>query len=154
MGSETPPGTDYKGPCGIARESTWLTNEDIPHDRDTIVTIEKIRKRTNVKFQEGREKKVTISARFVGKERELLLNATHRATLAALTRSKECGPWWGLTIALFVEQGVRRPDGTVGPAVRIRAKRIDPKPATSGQELTAPSVDEAFEAEAKRAEGM
>lgn len=123
--SDMPSGDIYKGPSGIARESTWLTNEDLPHDRDTVVTIESVTLRRNVTFQGGRNKGIALSLRFAGKARELLLNATHRKTLAALFESNECGAWFGKRVALFVEQDIRRPDGTRGPAVRIRAKRIE-----------------------------
>jgi len=35
------------------------------------------------------------------------------------------GDWFGRQVALFVEQDVRRPDGTRGPAVRIRPRRFE-----------------------------
>jgi len=119
-----PKGQDYKGPSGIARDSNWLTNEDIPHEHDTPVTIESVILRRNVKFQGGRTKAVSLALKFVGKTRELALNATNRKMLAALFGTNTEG-WFGKRVALFVEQDVRRPDGTTGPAVRIRAKRID-----------------------------
>jgi hypothetical protein len=123
---DVPQGTPYKGPSGIARESTWLTNEDLPHDRDTPVQIEAVLRRNNLTMEGGREKKVALSLRFVGRQRELLLNATNRKMLTALFDSTDTGKWFGQWVALFVEQGVRKPDGTKGPAVRIRAKRIQP----------------------------
>lgn len=123
--ADVPAGQDYKGPSGIARDSNWLTNEDIPHDRDTVVTIESVVLRRNLKMQGGRPKDVALSLKFVGKGRELMLNATNRKTLAALFNSNECAQWYQRKIALYVEQDVRRPDGTRGPAVRIRAKRIE-----------------------------
>lgn len=124
--SDVPGGMEYRGPSGIARESTWLTNEDIPHDRDTEVTIESVTLRRDLQMQGGRPKKVALSLKFVGKQRELMLNATNRKTLAALAKTNECAAWFGMRVALFVEQDVRRPDGTRGPAVRIRAKRLAP----------------------------
>ncbi|MEY4783695.1 MAG: hypothetical protein RIR41_1630 [Pseudomonadota bacterium] len=123
--SDIPVGELYRGPSGIARESTWLTSEDLQHDRDGIVTIEAVVRRDNLTMQGGRTKKVGLSLRFVGKQRELLLNATNRKTLAVMFGTNECAQWFGKRIALFVEQNVRRPDGTYGPAVRIRAKRIE-----------------------------
>lgn len=123
--TEVPPGDIYRGPSGIARESQWLSNEDIPHDRDSVVTIEAVVRRDNLTMQGGRTKKVGLSLRFVGKSRELLLNATNRKTLAIMFGTNECAQWFGKRVALFVEQNVRRPDGTFGPAVRIRAKRIE-----------------------------
>lgn len=120
--SEVPPGVPYNGPSGIARNSIWLTNEDLPHDRDTQVEIEAVVRRDNVSFQMGRKEPVVLSLRFVAKKRELALNATNRKRLQMLTGSSKCGDWVGARIILFVEQGVRRPDGTTGPAVRIRPK--------------------------------
>lgn len=143
MSSDIPRGEVYKGPPGIARDSLWLTNEDIPHDRDTVVTIESILLRRKLTFQGGRDKAVGLSAKFVGKQRELLLNATNRKTLAALY-GPNTGDWFGRQVALYVEQDVRRPDGSRGPAVRIRAKRFElpaggatepaPSPREPGQE--------------------
>lgn len=124
-------GKEYSGPSGVARESNWLTNEDLPHDKDTPVTIEKVMLYKNVKFQGGRMKDHVIALRFVKAKRELALNATNRKTLATLFGSNNCGDWYGKRILLFVEQDVRRPDGSRGPAVRIRARRIEqPHPDT------------------------
>ncbi len=132
--SDVPKGEPYKGPSGIARESTWLTNEDIPHDRDTVVEIEQVTIRRNLKMQGGREKAVGLSLKFKGKGRELLLNATNRTVLARICGTNDTAAWYGQRIALYVEQDVRRPDGTKGPAVRIRAKRLE-------QPAAVPAVD-------------
>jgi hypothetical protein len=137
---DVPPGADYRGPSGIARESNWLTNEDVPHDKDTVVTIESVTLRRNLKMQGGRPKNVALSLKFVGKNRELMLNATNRKTLAALFQTNECGAWFGKRIALYVEQDVRRPDGTKGPAVRIRAKRIEQAAPPSEANNSAPDA--------------
>lgn len=156
--SDLPPGQEYKGPSGIARESTWLTNEDIPHDKDTIVKIAAVVMRRNVTMQGGRPKAVALSLRFVGKQRELMLNATNRKTLAAICESNECAMWFGKRIALFVEQDVRRPDGSRGPAVRIRAKRLpdDEQPAkVAPKDGDAPAdpIDAEFHRHVERMEG-
>jgi len=111
------------------RESVWLTNEDIPHDRDVIVTIEKVHERRNVVFQGGRKVPRCFSLKFVGKDRELKVNAGHRKILNELTGKGDAGAWKGLGVYLWVEQNVRRGDGTSGPAVRIRAKRPPVKDA-------------------------
>lgn len=136
---DVPQGTPYKGPSGIARESTWLTNEDLPHDRDTPVQIDAVLRRNNLTMEGGREKKVALSLRFVGRQRELLLNATNRKMLTALFNSTDTGTWFGQWVALFVEQDVRKPDGTRGPAVRIRAKRI--QPPTKGAKSATPEPE-------------
>jgi len=137
--SDVPAGSIYKGPSGIARESTWLTSEDLPHDRDTPVQIDAVVRRDNLTMEKGRAKPVALSLRFVGRKRELLLNATNRKTLAALFGTNECAAWFGKWVALFVEQDIRKPDGTRGPAVRIRAKRINPPTAPTAAQAEAPS---------------
>jgi len=135
---DMPEGEFYKGPCGIARDSIWLTNEDIPHDKDVGVVIESVVMRKNLTMQGGRPKPIGLSLRFVKRERELLLNATNRKTLAILY-GNACEGWFGKPILLYVEQDVRRPDGTKGPAVRIRAKR--PERASKGDAPVGISAD-------------
>lgn len=134
-----PPATPYTGPTGVMRDSVWLTNEDLPHDRDVIAKIETVNERHGVTFQGGRKMDRVFSLKFEGKERELRVNATHRKVLNALTGKATAGAWVGMRIYLFVEQGIRRPDGSVGPAVRIRAKR-PPKDGAPAAATTA--VDE------------
>ena len=139
MYDDLPKGQEYKGPSGIARESCWLTNEDIPHDRDVTVTIESVVLRRGVKFQGGRTKDVSLSLKFVGKQRELALNATNRKVLAALY-GPNTGDWFSRKVALYVEQDVRRPDGTTGPAVRIRPKRFETPVGATAAPAAAPSA--------------
>lgn len=133
---ETPAGKVYKGPSGIARDSVWLTSEDLPAGQEVVVEIESVMVRRNVKFQGGRQKPTVLSLKFRGKERELGLNATNRKTLSMLFGSSECSAWFGKRVALYVETGVRRPDGTVGPAVRIRAKRLEQAPTVDNPMTT------------------
>jgi hypothetical protein len=137
--SDVPAGEVYRGPPGIARDSVWLTNEDIPHDRDTVVTIESIVLHKKLTFQGGRDKNNGLSATFIGKARRLLLNATNRKILAALYGAT-AGDWFGKQVALYVEQDVRRPDGTRGPAVRIRPKRFDVPAGKTAAPKSAPVV--------------
>ena len=118
-------GIDYTGPSGIARDSQWLTNEDIPHDKDTIVEIERVILHQSLTLQGGRQESNKLALQFVGKKRQLLLNATNRKTMNLLFNTNKTGEWWGKRIMLGVEQNVRRPDGSKGPAVRIRAKRVE-----------------------------
>lgn len=136
----------YRGPCGIARESLWLTQEDLPHDKDTVVTIEAIHRRNNVEFT-NETKKVAVSAKFKGAARELLLNATHRNVLTKLSGSASCGSWFGMTIALFVDPDAKLFGGKTGPAVRIRAKRLPQAPGSTNaaKATTTPPPDEIVE---------
>lgn len=127
---ETPPGVPYEGPSGLARDSVWLTQEDVPHDKETVLLIEAVTRRDNVKFQGGRAKAIMLALRFAGFKRELGLNATNRKTLNALF-GPLCKNWVGKRVALFVQQDVSTPDGPK-PAVRIRARHIE-GPSKSAQ---------------------
>ena len=133
---------EYKGSTGAMRDSLWLTNEDIPHDAETIVTIEKVNLRRAYKFRGSKAEKDTFSLVFKGKKRELRVNAAIRKTLNALSGGTTADKWYGMTVALFVQQDVGRPDGTIGPAVRIRAKRVQPpQKATGSTQATTTSQD-------------
>ena len=141
---DTPAGDAYRGPCGIARDSTWLTSEDLPADRDVTVTVDCVVIRRKLTMQGGREKPIGLSLRFVKRERELLLNATNRKALSALYGS-DTAAWFGRPVILYVEQDVRRPDGTHGPAVRIRCNDEARKlaKASKAQPVTVPPAREA-----------
>lgn len=121
------PGEVYRGPCGILKESNWLSADVIAHDRDTIVTIEAVVRRKTVKFR-NEEKRNYGSLRFVGATRELGLNSTHIRVLSALF-GPDTGAWFGKTIALYVDPNVSA-FGKIVPAVRIRARVPDAKAIT------------------------
>lgn len=140
---ETPLANRWDGPAGIARDSVWLTQEDIPHDRDTVLTIEQVNRRDNVKFQSGKPKPVMLSLQFRGVKRELGLNATNRKLLSKLYGSK-CANWVGKRVALFV-QTVSSPQGEV-PAVRIRAKELPQEAAVDNPITTSSAAKEVADA--------
>lgn len=117
-------GEVYKGPCGILKDSNWLTAESLPTDKDTIVQIKDVVRRKTVTFK-NETKTGYGSLRFVGRDKELGLNATHLRVLSALF-GKNCADWFGQWIALYVDPQVSA-FGQIVSAVRIRAKRVDPK---------------------------
>ena len=117
-----PDPSPYKGLYGIARESLWLSNADIPHDADTLVTIEQVNRRNNARLG-GTVKKVVLSLKFVNRNRELVITPTIYSVLSSLF-GLPLDKWWGKRIYLFVEQDVKLPKGKKGPAVRIRAQRV------------------------------
>src|SRR5688572_10374108 len=125
-------GEIYRGPCGILRDSQWLSAETLPTDRDTIVQIEAVIRRREVKFK-SEVKRGYGSLRFVGREKELGLNSTHIKVLKALF-GQMTDKWEKMWIALYVDPDVSA-FGQIVSAVRIRAKRIDP-PAKSGARPT------------------
>ena len=124
-------GDIYEGPVGLLKDSSWLTAESLPPDRDTYVQIETVRIRKDVEFR-NETKRVYGSLVFVGKDRELGLNSTNIAVLAALYGPVAKG-WFKRWIALYVDPDVKAFGKTVS-AVRIRPKRLDgpPKSATTG----------------------
>lgn len=123
MGEKLEAGEVYRGPCGVLRDSQWLSAETIPADRDTVVQIQNVIRRKSVKFA-NETKKGYGSLRFVGAERELGLNATHLKVLKALF-GPNTGDWEKKWIALYVDPDVSA-FGQIVSAVRIRAKRVDP----------------------------
>lgn len=122
MGEKLEAGEVYVGPAGVLKDSNWLTAESLPADRDTPVQIEAVVRRREVKFK-NETKKGYGSLRFVGKEKELGLNATHLHVLCALFGSNT-GDWRGKWIALYVDPEVSAFGRTVA-AVRIRPRKIE-----------------------------
>ena len=116
-------GEAYRGPCGILKDSQWLSAETIPADRDTILQIEKVVRRKSVKFK-NETKSGYGSLKFVGRERELGLNSTNIRILAALF-GPDTSKWYGQHIALYVDPAVSA-FGQIVSAVRIRAKKVEP----------------------------
>lgn len=133
-------GEAYKGPCGILKDSQWLSAETIPADRDTVLQIEKVVRRKSVKFK-NETKHGYGSLKFVGRERELGLNSTNLRVLSALFGS-DTGKWYGQWIALYVDPAVSA-FGQIVSAVRIRAKKVDaPKKGMTQPEP--PPADDIF----------
>lgn len=116
-------GEIYKGPCGVLKDSNWLSAETIPADRDTVVQIDAVVRRRQVKFK-NETKMGYGSLRFKGKDKELGLNATHIKVLKALF-GPDTSAWFGQWISLYVDPDVSA-FGQIVSAVRIRAKKIEP----------------------------
>lgn len=123
MSEKLEAGDVYRGPCGVLKDSNWLSAETIPADRDTILQIEKVVRRKSVKFKN--ETKIGYgSLKFTGREKELGLNSTNLRVLSALFGS-DTGKWFGQWIALYVDPQVSA-FGQIVSAVRIRAKKPEP----------------------------
>lgn len=133
MGEQLEAGEIYKGPCGILKDSNWLSAETLPADRDTVVQIEAVVRRKEVKFK-NETKRSYGSLRFKGKDKELGLNATHIKVLKALF-GPDTTNWFGQWVALYIDPDVSA-FGQIVSAVRIRAKKAEPpmaKPTKPGQ---------------------
>lgn len=123
MPEKLEPGQAYRGPAGLLKDSAWLSAETLPTDRDTILQIEAVVRRAEVKFK-SETKKGYGSLKFTGRDRQLGLNATNIRVLCALFGSNT-GDWFGKWVALYVDPNVNA-FGQIVSAVRIRAKKVDP----------------------------
>lgn len=134
-------GEIYKGPAGVLRDSNWLNAESLPADRDTVLQIEAVIRRSIVKFK-SETKRGYGALKFVGKDKQLGLNTTNLRVLSALFGS-DTGKWYGQWIALYVDPAVSA-FGQIVSAVRIRAKKVDAP--RKGQPTTPepPSAEEIF----------
>lgn len=114
------PGTasPYRGPSGALRDSPWLTAEDLPDDKDTVVVIDDVLLRKDVVFQGGRKRPSMGTLKIRGLARELGLNATNRKRLVAMFGGNTAA-WIGKSISLYVDPNVTMAGETVR-AVRIR----------------------------------
>lgn len=128
MSAKLEAGEPFRGQAGILKDSNWLNAEAIPPDRDTIVQIEAVIRRKQVKFKDE-TKNGYGSLRFVGKDKELGLNVGHLVALSALFGTS-CGAWFGQWIALYVDPHVLA-FGKYVAGIRIRAEQ--PKPPAASQ---------------------
>lgn len=147
MGEKLEAGEVYRGPCGVLKDSQWVSAETLPTDRDTIVQIEAVVRRREVKFK-NETKHGYGSLKFKGATRELGLNATHIKVLKALF-GPDTSAWFGQHIALYVDDNVSA-FGQIVSAVRIRAKRVDPalakKSAAKPSDVDRPLTEEEMRA--------
>jgi hypothetical protein len=122
VGEKLEAGEVYRGPCGVLKDSNWLSAENLPQNEDTILEIEAVIRRKTVKFA-NETKKGYGSLKFVGKEKELGMNAGHIKVLRALY-GPNTGDWFGKRIALYVDPHVEA-FGNIVSGVRIRVKKIE-----------------------------
>lgn len=100
-------GKTYDGPSGIARDSQWLTSEDLIQGRHVKVKVTHVIRYDKVKFKGGKgpenTKPILLALRFEGKERELGLNRTNTKIMNRMFSSRT-GAWVGKSIELYVTQ--------------------------------------------------
>jgi hypothetical protein len=137
MGEKLEAGEIYRGPCGVLRDSNWLTAETLPVNKDTVVQIEAVVRRKNVVFKN--ETKTSYgSLRFRGASKELGLCATHIKVLKALF-GPDTTAWFDQWVSLYVDDHVQA-FGAIVSAVRIRARKPEP-PKAAAAKATAESID-------------
>ncbi|MDP0495222.1 MAG: hypothetical protein Q7Q73_03340 [Verrucomicrobiota bacterium JB024] len=113
--------TEVSGYWSQLRKSEWISSEDFP-TADTVVvkTIQNVVKFPSVTWQHGRTEN-DVPALVLGESghRLLHINSTIRRRLIADFGAR-IGDAIGQQVELYLEQNVRRPDGSRGPAVRVR----------------------------------
>lgn len=70
-------------------------------------------------MQDGRKQPKLFAVKFSGKERQLVLNATNRKTLAGKFGT-DTKAWKGQKVLLYVKDGVRNPAGGTTKGIRIK----------------------------------
>lgn len=106
----------------MKKPTLWLASEDILDAGDVEVVIEQVFKHKDAKFDDGRVETVHAIA-FVGKQKQLILNATNRKTLVDKFDTTDVKLWIGKKIVLWVDRDVRKPGGGKGErccGIRIR----------------------------------
>ena len=111
--------TPFEGRTGAMRSSPWLAAENLDGLGDIKCVIEGVFMHTKVRMQDGKEQAKIFTLKFVGKDMELVLNATNRKTLASKF-GVDTKQWKGKEIILFVQDGVKCPSGGKCKGIRIK----------------------------------
>jgi hypothetical protein len=121
---------EFTGMAGQMRDSRWLASEDLkvkdkPGYVQAVVTIEKVLERRKVTFEGGRVKDKLYTLKLIGKDRELIINATNREALKQLF-GDDSTKWIGQRILLWVDPTVKL-KGEIKPGIRIKPAPAKPK---------------------------
>jgi hypothetical protein len=106
----------------MKKDTPWLASEDLMDVGDVEVTIEGVFKHKNVMFDDGRKESV-YAIKFVGKEKQMILNATNRKRLVVLCGTTKVAEWAGMIVRIGVDRNVRKPGGKRGETtcgIRVR----------------------------------
>lgn len=109
----------YEGRTAAMRTSQWLASEDLDGLGEVEVTIEAVYLHKDAVMQDGRKQPKLFAVKFSGKERQLVLNATNRKTLAGKFGT-DTKAWKGQNVLLYVKDGVRNPAGGTTKGIRIK----------------------------------
>lgn len=97
----------------MKKDPLWLSSEDLLDFGDVEVTIEAVFKHIDAEFDGGR-KHTVFALKFVGKEKQLILNNTNRKRLVEAFGTTKLPEWKGRKIKLYVDQNVKKPGGRQG----------------------------------------
>lgn len=101
----------------LKKPSPWLASEDLLGRGDVPVVIDRCFRHSNVAFEDGR-KETVYALSFVGKKKQLILNATNRKRLT-LMFGPHVKDWSGQEVVLYIEQ-TRAVGGGKTNGIRIR----------------------------------
>ena len=111
--------TPFEGRTAVMRTSPWLASEDLDGLGEVEVTIEAVFQHKDAVMQDGRKQPKLFAVKFVGKERQLVLNNTNRKTLAGRFGT-DTKAWKGQKVQIYVKDGVRSPSGGTTKGIRIK----------------------------------
>ncbi len=120
----------FEGKVGQMKTKTnWLASEDFVGLEPTL-TIEAVKRHTDVPMDGGRMEKELFAIHFVGSPKGMILNATNRKTLSGAFGA-DTKKWIGQKVKLYVQDGIRKPGGKFGETttgLRIRAVATSSNP--------------------------
>lgn len=122
----------FEGRASVMRESPWLAATDLDGLGDVKVVIEKCYRHTNPVqdlSRGGKKEKHCYALKFIGKERQLWLNASHRKALTAMFGGN-AKDWQGKQVVLYTEHNIKA-FGELVDGIRIRIIRDKPNIGTS-----------------------
>lgn len=90
----------------MKKPTVWLASEDLYGLGDVKVTIAKVHRHRDVEFDAGRKEAVVHALEFVGKDKQLVINATNRRLLM-YRFGREVTKWSGKQIVLYVDDNVK-----------------------------------------------
>jgi hypothetical protein len=119
-------GEVYQGTVSGMRTSPWLASEDLDGMGEVPVTIEAVFRHSDVTMQDGRKLKTLFALKFAGKDKQMVVNATNRKTLAGAFGA-DVRAWKGKAVRLYVATGIKNPAGGA-PTKGLRIKTDEVKP--------------------------
>lgn len=111
---------EYTGRTSAMRTSQWLASEDLDGLGEVEVVIESVHVHKDVQFDAGRKQPKVYAVKFVGKDRQMILNATNRKAIVS-KYGTDVKLWKGQKVKLFVKDGVRSPSGGTTKGIRVAA---------------------------------
>lgn len=113
-------------------KSVWLASEDFLGVGDVTLTIESVKRHTDVAMDAGRTEAELFAIHFKGSPKGMILNATNRKTLSG-SFGADTKKWIGQKVRLYVQDGIRKPGGKKGETTTgLRIRVADSNPLLGG----------------------